>query len=350
MPLPASTARSARVPPRAGLLGNPSDGWGGRVIAFTFLDFAARVHLEDAPRPAVVAPDGTAREAESLAALAELAANPPRAADGTALPRAALARFLRHCAARGAGPAALPRFSPLLRFRLSYASTIPRQVGFGGSSAIVVATLRALAARFAVEIPPAELAELALAAETEELGITAGPQDRVVQSYGGLLDMDFRPPRGPASYTRLDPALLPPLYVAWSPVPGDPSGEAHREIRRRCAGGDPDLQEARAVFPRLAAEGRECLERGDQARLCDLLDANFAARAAIGPLSPADHALVRIGRAAGAAVKLAGSGGGVVGIPRDPSAWPALERAHREAGYPLLRPRLPGRDGTEAGT
>ena len=35
-----------------------------------------------------------------------------------------------------------------------------------------------------------ELALLAWEAETEELGIEAGPQDRVAQAHGGLLDMD----------------------------------------------------------------------------------------------------------------------------------------------------------------
>ena len=37
-----------RVPARIGLLGNPSDGFGGRVIAATIDDFAATVVTEPA--------------------------------------------------------------------------------------------------------------------------------------------------------------------------------------------------------------------------------------------------------------------------------------------------------------
>ena len=339
-PHSVTTPQMTWARPRVGLLGNPSDGYGGKVIAFTFEDFAARVRIEDAEHVAVVSPSGATREEESLAALATLTCDDRRAGDGTELPRAALARFLRHCEGTRVGPAVLAPDSPLRRFRLSFTTDIPRQVGLAGSSAIVTATLRALALRFAAPLPPALLAELALAAETEELGIAAGPQDRVVQAHGGLLHMDFAAPRSAASPTRLDPRLLPPLFVAWSPAPGAPSGDAHREVRRRFAAGDPAIVEALAVFATLADEGRAALEEGDHERLCNLVDRNFDTRAAIWPLRPEDRELVRIGRERGAAVKLAGSGGGVVGIPRDPASLPSLREAYLAAGHRWLRPRV----------
>ena len=91
--------------------------------------------------------------------------------------------------------------------RISFESDIPLQVGLAGSSAIVVAALRVLCRWWRVELPPDELAELALRAESELLGIAAGPQDRVVQSYQGLLDMDFAPPRS-ADVTENDSSFL----------------------------------------------------------------------------------------------------------------------------------------------
>ena len=58
-----------------------------------------------------------------------------------------------------------------------------------------------------------------LAAEAA-LGITAGLQDRVVQTYEGVVFMDFEAEgmkaRGHGEYTPLDPDLLPPLWC----VPG----------------------------------------------------------------------------------------------------------------------------------
>ncbi len=336
--------RTARALPRVGLLGNPSDGYGGKVIAFTFHDFEVRVHLRDAPRPRVCAPDGASVEADDLPALvATLGPARGRSAHagaGTELPRAALARFLRHCEAEGIGPAILPPGSPQLSFELGFTSDIPRQVGLAGSSGIAVATLRVLAEHFATPLPPATLAELALAAETEELGITAGPQDRVVQAHEGLLYMDFRPPRTAASYRALDPSLLPPLYVAWSPAPGMPSGDVHGELRRRFEAGDPELARALDTFPALAEEGLACLREERHERLRELADRNFDTRASIWPLRPEDRELVALGRAEGAAVKLTGSGGGVVGLLREERDWPRILAAHERAGYRALRPRL----------
>ena len=60
-----------------------------------------------------------------------------------------------------------------------------------GSSAIIVATLRCLMEFYGVEIPRQVPPSLVLSVETEELGIAAGLQDRVVQVYEGLVYMDF---------------------------------------------------------------------------------------------------------------------------------------------------------------
>ena len=58
-------------------------------------------------------------------------------------------------------------------------TTIPRSVGLAGSSAIVIAALRAAG----VDLEPPEVAELALAIERDDLGIAAGLQDRAVQAF-----------------------------------------------------------------------------------------------------------------------------------------------------------------------
>src|SRR5207248_8262986 len=76
-------------------------------------------------------------------------------------------------------------------FSVRYHSDIPRQVGLAGSSAIIVATLRCLMDFYEVPIPLEVQPSLALSVETEELGITAGLQDRVVQVYEGLDYLDL---------------------------------------------------------------------------------------------------------------------------------------------------------------
>ncbi|NIQ27582.1 MAG: GHMP kinase, partial [Gammaproteobacteria bacterium] len=85
-------------------------------------------------------------------------------------------------------------------------------------SAIVTAALRALLEFFELEISREEQPNLILAAETEELGITAGLQDRVVQVYEGLVYMDFArnlmEDLGHGRYEALDTSLLPTMFVA----------------------------------------------------------------------------------------------------------------------------------------
>lgn len=287
---------------RAGLLGNPSDVYGGKAIALAVDDFAAEIAVAPAPGLRLDAEEGARR-----------------------LVRAALARLPE------AGEAPV---------RLSVRTDVPRQVGLAGSSAIVVGALRALCAWCGVRLHPAELAERALAAEAEELGIVAGPMDRVVQAYGGLVAMDCHAPRGPGSYRRLSPDLLPPLFLAWDPEPGEPSGSAHAEVRARFAAGDPAVRSALARLPRLVDEGLECLGRGDVVGFQRLVDLNFDIRAGIWPLRPRDREMVEIGRCEGAAVKFCGSGGAVLGVMRDPAEYPGLERAYRRAGLRILRPRV----------
>ena len=63
-----------------------------------------------------------------------------------------------------------------------------------------------------------EFPNLILDIERLELGITAGLQDRVIQTMGGVVFMDFTGMAAGShvgSYTRVDPNLLPQLYIAY---------------------------------------------------------------------------------------------------------------------------------------
>lgn len=82
--------------------------------------------------------------------------------------------------------------------------------------------------------------------ETEELGITAGLQDRVVQAYEGAVHMDFTPEGMAATdgsmgvYTRLRAAAMPPLFLAYAADPSD-SGRIHAPVKQRWLAGDADV-------------------------------------------------------------------------------------------------------------
>ena len=310
--------------PRVGLLGNPSDGYGGRVMAFTFDAFSARVTVT------------------------ERGGAEPDPIPGAELLSAAAQVLEQHGDAVGAGPMTPSRGGGRRDYVLSFESDIPRQVGMAGSSAIIIAALRALGAWFSVTLDPMTVARLALWAETRILGISAGPQDRVIQAHGGVLAMDFASSRWEVA--PVDPGSLPPMVLAWITSPGVNSGVVHDDIRQRFDAGDPEVVQAMATFPRLTADGVACLRGGDVDGFRALMDRNFDQRASIWTLAEDDLAMVRLGREHGAAVKFCGSGGAVVAVPADPSGLAELESAYAAAGFATARPRVCGLDEPGAGS
>ena len=283
---------------RTGLAGHPSDGYGGATLSVTLRNFAAEVEVVAADR-LDIAPAGDDQWPEG----------------GERLVRAAIARFERDCAP-------LPT-----RVRVRYRSGIPREVGLGGSSAIVIATLRALAELTSTTITVERLPHIALACETEELGIAAGLQDRVVQAYGGLVFMDFA--RG--VHEPLDPTLLPPLFVAWHPTAGGASGAAHAGVRARFEAGEPRVVAAMETLARLAHEARAALQAPDHTAFAATLDAGYDVRASVFDLDPRHAAMIATARELGLSATYTGSGGAIAGIAADPERTDALRaRLHAD--------------------
>jgi glucuronokinase len=327
--------QSSSARPRVGLIGNPSDLYRGKVVAFTFDAFETEVRVEPMTAGVELGSGAGALRFEDWGQLvAHL--EPRRGSNGADLLGAALQQLLGHAPQLNRLAVGDPRGA----FRVSFTTDVPRQAGLSGSSAIVIAALRAWSRWFGLQCSPFELSELALAAETEGLGLVAGPQDRVVQAYGGLLAMDFREARDAGSYERLDPTLLPDLLIAWDDRVGENSSAVHHDVRERWQAGDGHVREVMARFPALVERGLAVLERGDQAALADVIDANFDARAEVFPISSQDRRAIDLGRALDAGTKFCGSGGAVLVLPRDPDSMTAIEQAYREAGYRTLRPRV----------
>ena len=221
-----------RATARAGLLGNPSDGYHGRTISLALEDFWAETILYEWDRVEILLSQEDQSRFDSVTDLVE-DVRLHGYYGGVRLVKATIKSFVEYCTRRG-----LKLHDR--NFAVRYTSNIPRAVGLAGSSAIIVATLRALMEFYEVEIPRRVQPSLALAVETGELGITAGLQDRVIQVYGGMVAMDFGREKIECcegfecgDYLRLDPAGLPRLYVAYSSDAGQPTeGERLREARR----------------------------------------------------------------------------------------------------------------------
>jgi glucuronokinase len=320
---------------RVSLIGNPSDIYGGRAIALPIRNFRALVIIEPSNRVELVG-----REAVCVYPSLQEMLPSLRAIDaddgGIRLFQAAIKRFFYNW----------PEFSRASSsgdarhlFRMTYETTVPYRVGLAGSSAIVIATLRALMQWFGVATEPAHLAELALTAELEDLGTRAGPLDRIIQSYEQVLHMDYRLPRTSASYTPIDPSSLPPVFVAWDPSGEKYSGKVHNDVWLRWQNGDADVRRAIEVFPILTDKAMICLQKRDVPGLQKLVDQNFDTRASIFDISSRDQEMVAIGRSFGAALNC-GSGGSVIGVMRDDALYSEIERALTEEGFKVIRPLI----------
>ena len=296
-----SSIALASAPAEVALAGNPSDAFGGAVLALTIDSLRAIARVLDGA-------DGGLDGADDDCCAPDLVA-------------AAVARFAAvHCA-DAAGAA------------IGCETSIPRRVGLGGSSAIVIAVLRALCLRFDVALSPLELAMLALAVEVEDLGIAVGPQARIAQAFGGLTFMDFAAER----YEPLDPAHLPPLLVAWHASAAASSRPIRDDLRDRYDRRDPSVLRSLEILVDAAHEARAAVVAGDHEALARAADASFDARAAMIELDPRHVELVELARDAGASANYAGSGGAIVCVCRDADVQADAHGALRAAGCEVLR-------------
>jgi len=326
---------AAHAHARAGLLGNPSDGYGGKAIGLCMADLSAQAFVEPAEGLRVLG-DGNA--VAVFSGFEDLGQDFARGGleHGLGLLKAALHRFGQAHAEQ----LREDRNDPRLQFSIRFETDVPHQAGLAGSSAIVIAALRALASWFGFSLAPAQLAKLALEAETEDLGIAAGPMDRIVQAFEGVVAMDLALPGDFSCHWALDPGSLPPLFVAWDPAGGKPSGLAHGVLRERWKAGDPEVMQAIESFRGLVDEGLEALARGNHALFREAMDRNFALRQEIFPVAETDAKMVALAASHGASAKLCGSGGAVIGSPGSEADFDALQAAYSAAGYGFLRPTV----------
>lgn len=319
---------------RAGLLGNPSDGYFGKTIALPLRNFRASVVLYEWPELEIMlAPQDRC----SFDSISELCTDVRKHGyfGGLPLVKATVRKFADYC---GKQDIALHKRN----FSLRYESTIPRQVGMAGSSAIITATLRALMEFYGVAIPREIQPNLVLSVEREELGIAGGLQDRVCQAYETLVYMNFQQDliesRGYGEYIPLDPALLPPLFVAYDVSLSEPSGIVHSNIRQRWEAGDANVRQAMLDLASYAEQGHAALLAGDHKRLAQLIDLNFDCRRRIVDLEPRHLAMVELARKHGAAAHYAGSGGSILGAYRDEAMFQELSAAFTAMGCKIIKP------------
>ncbi|HLK69231.1 MAG TPA: hypothetical protein VKU19_37620 [Bryobacteraceae bacterium] len=321
---------------RAGLLGNPSDGYFGKTISFAMSNFRARVLLYPSGRLEIKPSKNDLPIFENLDDLYRIT-RWRGYYGGFRIIQALIVRLIDYCRKNSIE-------LEERNFTLEYESNIPQRLGLGGSSAIITASLRALCQYYGIEIPLPVQANLVLETETRELNVPAGLQDRVIQAYQGVVYMDFSrdlmTSRGYGEYQRLDPGCLPKVYVACRTSLSEGTEVFHGNLRERWHRGDPDVVEAMTIWASYAEQGRECLLTRNYQKLGELINANFDLRARIYQIDKGNLEMVHAAREVGATSNFAGSGGAIVGTYDDQDMLERLRERMKRIGVEVVVPKI----------
>lgn len=327
-----------RAHARAGLIGNPSDGYGGKTIAFAIESFAAEVVMYPWEEVEIIWSEQDKNRFETVEDLVE-DVNLNGYYGGVRLVKATIKRFVEFCRERSIELSKQP-------FSVRYQTNIPRGVGLAGSSAIVVATLRCLLEFYEISLPLTLQSSLARSVENDELDIACGYQDRVAQVYDGLVYMDFSDMQDDGdlqfgSYQYVDVSKLAPLYVAYDLSASKTSASIHGPLRTRLRD-NARLSETMDEIAALVPLARKAIEAGDTEQLASLIDRNFDLRQKLYSIQSDHLAMIETARTVGASAKFAGSGGAIVGTYRDDQMFAELEQAltARSKDWRLVRPNL----------
>jgi glucuronokinase len=203
---------------------------------------------------------------------------------------------------------------------------------------------------YRIDISLDDQAELALRVE-RDIGINAGPMDRVAQVYEGAVFMDFTKPRSSTAcgwrvhgeYTRVETDILPPLYLVWAKDNASESSRIHADVRRRWDAGDADVAESMSRLASLADDVFKAMtaRRMNVEELRTSIDTNFDIRRALfgdRALGALNVQLVSVCREhAGCAAKFAGSGGACVVVCENDDRARALRDACDAHGFRVER-------------
>jgi D-glycero-alpha-D-manno-heptose-7-phosphate kinase len=210
------------------------------------------------------------------------------------------------------------------RFRVSDAwigvqSDFPVGAGLGGSSAVGVAAVAALAAARGENMTPTAMAELSREIETSDVGIAGGRQDHYAAAYGGALGLRFSAGKVDVRNIPLSQKVRGELerrciviYTGQSRISGDTITAVLDAYRNR----EPQVLEALAKMKSLAERMADTIASGNLDALGALVGEQWTHQRSLHPGIPTAEIdeIVERAREAGAvgSKALGASGGGCV--------------------------------------
>ncbi len=329
----------ASAPGRAGLLGNPSDMYGGTVIAIA-VPRRAFVAIRSAPRLRLAALDAaldlTVHSPDDLRLIP-----PPTGAAAAQMDRSELLAARRSTYLNVLKAVVLAQGMQNVRAEIRCWSQIPPSAGLSSSSALLVAALHATNLWLRREPPLHEFAEAAREVEFSRMGVTCGFQDFYATTFGGLTCMDFRDKehwRGPTvdPLATVEPLLAPdtslPFVLAHTGRQRD-SGETHRPLRARWVEGDCEVRAAMHALGTIARQAKRYVLAQDWLAVGAAMTEAHRHISAVGGSGPLVDALIEQAITLGArGAKLAGAGlGGTIIVLHNDPKWMAKRIVERGA-------------------
>ncbi len=321
-----------QTPARAGILGNPSDGFYGKTLSIPIRNFRAEVILFEWDQIEILPGPSDHVNFDSLPDLIrDIKINGYYG--GFRLIKAAIKQFYDYINSKGLK-------LPEKNFTIRYNSIIPRQVGLAGSSAIITSTMKALSEFYEIPMKKEEMANYVLWSETDELGISAGLQDRVVQVYNQPMFMDFEETHmtahGFGQYTPIRSDLFPPLFLAYR-TELTHLDTAHNDVRMQWERGDVKVRETMALLGKNAQTGYDALKSGESETFDRCIDRNFDLRASIYPITEKNLQMIQLARQLGATAKFPGSGGAIIGTYNKKSLFEELKTEFNKIGCQVIQ-------------
>ncbi len=322
--------------PRAAVIGNPSDGYFGKTIAFIFSNFEAMVQLYETPELEI---NPQRLDVTYFTSIKELVDDINLAGyyGGMRLLKATIKVFYDYCLLEN-------KILDGRNFTIRYRSDIPLRLGLAGSSAIITACMKALMLFYGLTIPEPILANLVLSVETNELGIAAGLQDRVAQAYETPVFMDFdrevMASQGYGNYSMLDAGKFPSFYIAYRKNLSEGTETVHNNLKARFEIGDRKVLDAMKRWSELTLEFRKAMDAGDYNSMHNLINENVNLRRKIIKISAGNIIMVELARSTGASAKFTGSGGAIIGTYRDDSMFERLRSLMNEHDIEVIKPEI----------
>lgn len=322
--------------PRAAVIGNPSDGYFGKTIAFVFSNFRASVQLYQTPELEIKPQRLDVTSYKNMQALVEDISFAGYYG-GMRLLKGMVKVFYEYCLKNNIHIASK-------NFTLQYKSDIPLRLGLAGSSAILSACLKALCLFYEVYIQPATFANLVLSVENNELGISAGLQDRVAQAFEKPVFMDFNKEtmekRGFGNYKVLDTTNFPNFYIAFRKNLSEGTEVVHNNLKARFDIGEERVLQAMNRWGEITEEFKTALVKTDCEIMHNLINENFDLRHSLIPISKGNIEMVELARSVGASAKFTGSGGAIIGTYKDEIMFSKLKDVLNNNDIEVIKPNI----------